>query len=256
MLEKFKLSTSQMILLALFVLIVVVTLFGYLEFSKLDAKLERLNYILTKNSQNNYNIVPETMQHVSDKKESQQQILQTVPEPAAGPGPANDDDDEYGSDSEYESEDSEEPKDENKNSSSTEKQNNDILKGGLFNLTESTQDFAADVPEDQSAFSLGSIFGGQIPDGQENENSINSEKKLDGPVVEELDKIKDDSEFSEESSNESYSDEESEDEAPKKLTQNDLKKLSRPKLQEMCVTLKIGKYGTKPQLIDKILKKL
>ena len=251
MLEKFKLSTSQMILLALFVLIVVVTLFGYLEFSKLDAKLERLNYILTKNSQNNYNIVPETMQNVPEiKKEIQQSILQTVPEPASGP--QNEDE----SDSEYESEDSEDPKEENMNTSSIEKQNNDILKGGLFNLTESTQDFAADVPEDQSAFSLGSIFGGQIPDGQENENSINSEKKLDGPVVEELDKIKDDSEFSEESSNESYSDEESEEEAPTKLTQNDLKKLSRPKLQEMCVKLKIGKYGTKPQLIDKILKKL
>ena len=239
MFEKFKLSTSQMILLALFVLIVVIALFGYLEFNKMDSKLERLSYSISKINPNQGDaIVSEMLQQQQQQQihpEEQQQIKEIV---------EKENYDDYDSESDSGSD----------SDTDTKKQgvikiedieNDEKLKKELFNLTEAKQEFTEEVPEEQSAFSLGSIFGNQIPDGKENPTSNNSEKKTD--------KIDEDSEYSDEGS---YSDESEEEEEPIKLTKGDLEKMSLTDLKKKCEELKIAKYGNKNKLIEKILKKL
>jgi hypothetical protein len=245
MFEKFKLSTSQMILLALFVLIVVIALFGYLEFNKMDSKLERLSYSISKINPNQGDAIVSEMLQQQQQQQQQQQIhpeeqqqIKEIVEKENYDDYDSESDSGSGSDS----------------GSDTKKQgvikiedieNDEKLKKDLFNLTEAKQEFTEEVPEEQSAFSLGSIFGNQIPDGKENPTSNNPEKKTD--------KIDEDSEYSDEGS---YSDDSEPEEEPIKLTKGDLEKMSLTDLKKKCEELKIAKYGNKNKLIEKIFKKL
>ena len=246
MLEKFKLSTSQIILLALFVLILVITIFGYLEFNNMNSKLERIAYDLSKMKS-----IPDNYIHPENN------IIESEQEPL---GYEQKDNKEFLENPEYQEYQN------NNEKIPEENQNNENLKKDLFNLTESKQEFAENIPEEQSAFSLGTIFGNEMPTGQGqssggNETTNNSEKDSDN-----IDKIDEDSEYSEDSedSEDSENNEDSEDGEDKyseteeskdnKITKEQLESINLKEIKKMCEDLNISKYGNKAVLIAKILK--
>jgi len=147
--------------------------------------------------------------------------------------------------------------DEPKNSSSSEQEEKVIL-------TESKQDFSPDVPEEQSAFSLGAIFKNLDSTGNP-QNKIEEIEETGG-----TDKIEDDSEFDE--SEGEYTDEYSSEEEDKedkddkidilkdeltinlkKYEEHDLNTKSLKELKTLCDENKVAKYGNKDKMIDRLL---
>ena len=235
MLDKFKLSTSQMILLALFVLILVVAIFGYLEFNRMDSKLERISYDLSKVKPSD---IPE-----------QHNMMEEFVEP-----PEN-----------FEQENVEEESVNNEEGCvEREKPNIQEQKNELFNLTESAQEFSQDIPEEQSAFSLGSIFGNQIPTehsaskGNEKIDKIEEDSEYSGDIYSESDGYSvDDSSVEDKEEQDELVEQEQEEQHPliePKWTEEKLNEMNLKEIKKLCEELKISKYGNKAVLISKILK--
>jgi hypothetical protein len=147
--------------------------------------------------------------------------------------------------------------DEPKNSSSSGHEEKVIL-------TESKQAFSPNVPEEDSAFSLGAIFKNLDSTGKP-QNKIEELEEIGG-----TDKIEDDSEFGESSGE--YSDEYSSEEEDKedkedtidilkdeltinlkKYEEHDLNTKSLKELKTLCDENKVAKYGNKDKMIDRLL---
>jgi len=232
MFDSLKLSTSSMILIGLFVLILVIALLGYMETSKIQSRLEKISYQMTK---------------------QQDKCRETPRSPIASSNPSNQSRDSVERFMQRQQEEPEEPEDqeqeEPEDEEQEEEQNNNV------HLSESQQEFSSEVPEDQSAFSLGAIFNNLDPSGTGQIEELDDD---------ELDKIASDSEYSDEDDYSSGSgSEEPEDPKLKKELEKNLKKISSEqdieslslvKLRELCIDNKISKHGNKQALINKLLK--
>ena len=190
-----KLSTSHMILIALFILISTIAILGYFESRKINSILERITYQMDSRYTNSPTFIKEELQGENMEQEQQQ-----VQEP--------------------EQVQQEQPKD-----------------IPITFLTESKEEFSAEVPEDQSSFSLGAIFKG-----------------ADSKDITTIDTIESDSEYGDSYSSEEDSEdplEESDDEVKEILTEG-IETMSIKQLKEVCKKLDISPYGTKATMINKI----
>ena len=241
MFDSLKLSTSSMILIGLFVLILVIALLGYMETSKIQSRLEKISYQMTKqqnkcgagrspiasgNSSNPSNQSRDSVERFMQRQEEQPH---------------------------EEQEEQEEQQEQDEEEEQEQEQNNNVQ------LSESQQEFSSEVPEDQSAFSLGAIFNNLDPSGTDQIEELDDD---------ELDKIASDSEYSDEDDYSSGSgsgsgSEEPEDPKLKKELEKNLKKISSEQdieslslvqLRELCIDNKISKHGNKQALINKLLK--
>jgi hypothetical protein len=228
MFDSLKLSTSSMILIGLFVLILVIALLGYMETSKIQSRLEKISYQMTKQQDKCRALsVPIASSNSSNQsRDSVERFMQRQQEEQPD-----------------EQDEQEEQPDEEQ-----EEQNNNV------HLSESQQEFSSEVPEAQSAFSLGAIFNNLDPSGTDQIEELDDD---------ELDKIASDSEYSDEDDYSSGSgSEEQEDPKLKKELEKNLKKyseqdielLSLVNLRELCIDNKISKHGNKQALINKLLK--
>ena len=233
MFDSLKLSTSSMILIGLFVLILVIALLGYMETSKIQSRLEKISYQMTKQQDKCRALsVPIASSNSSNQsRDSVERFMQRQQEEQ----PDEQDEQEEQPDEEQEEQ---------------EEQNNNV------HLSESQQEFSSEVPEAQSAFSLGAIFNNLDPSGTDQIEELDDD---------ELDKIASDSEYSDEddySSGSGSGSEEQEDPKLKKELEKNLKKyseqdielLSLVNLRELCIDNKISKHGNKQALINKLLK--
>jgi len=231
MFDSLKLSTSSMILIGLFVLILVIALLGYMETSKIQSRLEKISYQMTKQQDKCRALsVPIASSNPSNQsRDSVERFMQRQQEEQ----PDEQDEQEEQPDEEQEEQ---------------EEQNNNV------HLSESQQEFSSEVPEAQSAFSLGAIFNNLDPSGTDQIEELDDD---------ELDKIASDSEYSDEDDYSSGSgSEEQEDPKLKKELEKNLKKyseqdielLSLVNLRELCIDNKISKHGNKQALINKLLK--
>jgi hypothetical protein len=231
MFDSLKLSTSSMILIGLFVLILVIALLGYMETSKIQSRLEKISYQMTKQQDKCRALsVPIASSNSSNQsRDSVERFMQRQQEEQ----PDEQDEQEEQPDEEQEEQ---------------EEQNNNV------HLSESQQEFSSEVPEAQSAFSLGAIFNNLDPSGTDQIEELDDD---------ELDKIASDSEYSDEDDYSSGSgSEEQEDPKLKKELEKNLKKyseqdielLSLVNLRELCIDNKISKHGNKQALINKLLK--
>ena len=228
MFDSFKLSTSHMILLGLVLLILVISLFGYLEVSKIQSRLESISYQIKKDRETCSEMCPMySMPGMSDMPSHKREILEEVLEPR-----------------EFEENT---PKDIPISNEKPPKSENIKIKKEteFFNLTESQQEFSSEVPEDQSAFSLGAIY-----DGLDATGTIQASSQKEDT----LDKIGDDSEYGSEGSFTDESEDSEESEDTPAFTQEDLEKNTLPILRNLCLENNISKNGNKPQLIKKLLK--
>ena len=210
-----------MILIGLFVLILVIALLGYMEVSKIQSKLEKISYQITKQKNNCHAIAPSAPSNSSNQaRDSVERFMQRQEQ-------------------QEEQEEQEEPEEQEEQT----------------HLSESQQEFSSEVPEDQSAFSLGAIFNNLDPSGTGQIEELDDD---------ELDKIASDSEYSDEDDYSSGSgSEEPEDPKLKKELEKNLKKISSEqdieslslvKLRELCIDNNISKHGNKQALINKLLK--
>jgi len=226
----------------LFVLILVVAIFGYLEFNRMDSKLERISYDLSK-------VKP------SDIPEQHNTIEEFIE-------PQGVDDESQGVD--YEPQGVDDESQENDEDEEREKPNIQEQKNELFNLTESAQEFSQDIPEEQSAFSLGSIFGNQIPTehsaskGNEKIDKIEEDSEYSGDIYSESDGYSvDDSSVEDKEEQDELVEQEQEEQHPliePKWTEEKLNEMNLKEIKKLCEELKISKYGNKAVLISKILK--
>jgi len=232
MFDSLKLSTSSMILIGLFVLILVIALLGYMETSKIQSRLEKISYQMTKQQEKcgagRLPIAPSAPSAPSNSsnqaRDSVERFMQRQEQ-------------------QEEQEEQEEPEEQEEQT----------------HLSESQQEFSSEVPEDQSAFSLGAIFNNLDPSGTGQIEELDDD---------ELDKIASDSEYSDEDDYSSGSgsgsgSEEPEDPKLKKELEKNLKKISSEQdieslslvqLRELCIDNKISKHGNKQALINKLLK--
>jgi len=218
-----------MILLGLVLLILVISLFGYLEVSKIQSRLESISYQIKKDKEKCSDMCP--MYRMPDMSNHKREILEEALEEPR----------------EFEENT---PKDiPISNEKPPKSENIKINKDTEFlNLTESQQEFSTEVPEAQSAFSLGAIY-----DGLDATGTIQASSQKEDT----LDKIGDDSEYGSEGSftDESEDTVESEESVDTPgFTQEDLEKNTLPILRNMCLENNISKNGNKPQLIKKLLK--
>ena len=226
MFDSFKLSTSHIILISLFILILVIALLGYIETSKINSRIERVSYQLSKQSDKCMKMCPINFKEENNPME--ESVEKSIEESV--------------------------------NSSSGGHEEKVIL-------TESKQDFSPDVPEDNSAFSLGAIFKNLDSTGKP-QNKIEELEETSG-----TDKIEDDSEFDE--SEGDYTDEYSSEEEDKedkedkddkidilkdeltinlkKYEEHDLNTKSLKELKTLCDENKVAKYGNKDKMIDRLL---
>jgi len=210
-----KLSTSHMILIALFILISTIAILGYFESRKINSILERITYQMDSRYTNSPTFIKEELQGENMEQEQQQvqepeQVQQQVQEPEQVQQQVQ----------EPEQVQQEQPKD-----------------IPITFLTESKEEFSAEVPEDQSSFSLGAIFKG-----------------ADSKDITTIDTIESDSEYGDSYSSEEDSEdplEESDDEVKEILTEG-IETMSIKQLKEVCKKLDISPYGTKATMINKI----
>lgn len=220
MFDWLKLSTSSIILISLFVLILVIALLGYLESTKINSKLERISYQMTKQNDKCIQMCP--IKSINEEQEDSEGIR------------------------ELESEEME-----------SIRENNPVEK---VVLSESKQEFSEEVPEDQSAFSLGAIFNNLDSTGKTQEK--NEQQIVELEERENLDKIEDDSEYSGDyGSDISGEFSESEEEITEttemlsnKLTESELSTKTLKELKSLCEQNNVSKYGNKDALIKKLLK--
>jgi len=211
-----------MILLGLVLLILVIALFGYLEVSKIQSRLESISYQIKKDRETCSEMCP--MYGMPGMPGMPREILE---EPR-----------EYVENTT--------PKDIPIFDGKSKSENIEIEKENEpFNLTESQQEFSSEVPEEQSAFSLGAIYDGLDATGTIQASSQKEDK---------LDKIDDDSEYDSEGSFTDESEESEESDDTPAFTQEDLEKKTLPILRNLCLDNKISKNGNKGQLVKKLLK--
>jgi len=225
-----------MILIGLFVLILVIALLGYMETSKIQSRLEKISYQMTKqqnkcgagrspiassNSSNPSNQSRDSVERFMQRQEEQPH---------------------------EEQEEQEEQQEQDEEEEQEQEQNNNVQ------LSESQQEFSSEVPEAQSAFSLGAIFNNLDATGTGQIEELDDD---------ELDKIASDSEYSEDDYSSGSGSEEQEDPKLKKELEKNLKKISSEqdieslslvKLRELCIDNNISKHGNKQALINKLLK--
>ena len=226
MFDSFKLSTSHIILISLFILILVIALLGYIETSKINSRIERVSYQLSKQTDKCMNMCP--INFKEKNKSTKESTKVSMDEP--------------------------------KTSSSSGHEEKVIL-------TESKQAFSPNVPEEDSAFSLGAIFKNLDSTGKP-QNKIEELEETGG-----TDKIADDSEFGESSGEytDEYSSEEEDKEDKedkddkidilkdeltinlKKYEEHDLNTKSLKELKTLCDENKVAKYGNKDKMIDRLL---
>jgi hypothetical protein len=212
MFDSLKLSTSSMILIGLFVLILVIALLGYMETSKIQSRLEKISYQMTKQQDKCRALsVPIASSNSSNQsRDSVERFMQRQQEEQ----PDEQDEQEEQPDEEQEEQ---------------EEQNNNV------HLSESQQEFSSEVPEAQSAFSLGAIFNNLDPSGTDQieddySSGSGSEEQEDPKLKKELEKNL------------------------KKYSEQDIELLSLVNLRELCIDNKISKHGNKQALINKLLK--
>jgi len=222
-----------MILIGLFVLILLIALLGYMETSKIQSRLEKISYQMTKQL---------------EKCGARQPIAPSAPSnPSNSSNPTRDSVERFMQRQEQQEQQEEQ---EGEQVEQQEEQSNNNA-----HLSESQQEFSAEVPESQSAFSLGAIFNNLDATGTGQIEELDDD---------ELDKIASDSEYSDEDDYSSGSgSEEPEDTKLKKelekkffqkYTEQDIELLSLVKLRELCIDNKISKHGNKQALINKLLK--
>ena len=229
MFDSLKLSTSSMILIGLFVLILVIALLGYMETSKIQSRLEKISYQMTK-QQNKCGAARSPIASSNPSNQSRDSVDRFMQRQEEQPLEEQEQEEEQEEEQEQEQE-----------------QNNNVQ------LSESQQEFSSEVPEDQSAFSLGAIFNNLDATGTGQIEELDDD---------ELDKIASDSEYSDEDDYSSGSEEQEDSELKKELDKNlkkisseqDIESLSLVKLRELCIDNKISKHGNKQALINKLLK--